>query len=256
MKIRNIIAGILVVTSFVSCTINEEIDLSTPGKGQYRVYTDMSQGLEMMKGMGGGAMPDSLKGKVVDTTMSLASQIDSLDLSLTEEEKAYYKNGTMHMVMNMEENKLNMEMKYPVKDIQGLKKFFKVSHLVDSVSKAKKKQQEPGEEGAVAPGIEGIGSMFSGLQSKGSPYIITDSSIQRIALTTEGLAESFGEEMKGAEMFMGQMIMTITIKLPRPAKEIKGNMVRLLEDKRTVVYSGSFAEMKDDPAKTEFYIKF
>ena len=259
MNIRNIFAAILLAALFTSCSINEEIDLSTPGKGQYLLHTDMSQAMEMMKSMGGDQVPDSIKDKSIDTTFSLAKEIDSLGITLSPEDAAYYTNGTMRMVMNMPENKLNIEMKYPVKDIKDLQNFFKVYDYVDSVKKERKKEKDAtGEnaEGSAAPGLENMSSMFSGMLSKGSPYMITDSSIQRIALTTEAITENLGEQMKGMEMFMSQMVMTITIKLPRPVKETKGDMIRVLDDKKTVLFSSSLSDMKDDPAKTGFYIKF
>jgi hypothetical protein len=260
MKIANIIAGILVIASFASCTLNEEIDLSTPGKGQYLVHTDLSQMLTMMKSMGGSQIPDSLKDKAIDTVISLASQLDSLDKPLSAEDQAYFKNGKLHMVMNMLEDKFTMEMKYPVKDIKDLQRFFVVNQYVDSVNKSKKKEPAPGEEpaqgGGGAPGLSGITSMMSGMQSKGMPYIITDSSIQRVALSKEDLNESMGEQMKGAEMFMSQMMMSVTIKLPRPVKRVEGKNVKLQEDKKTVFFTTSFAELKDDPESGGFLIVF
>jgi hypothetical protein len=263
MKLVKFITGILVITSFAMCTLNEEIDLSTPGKGQYLVHTDMSQALTMMKSMGGGQMPDSLKDKTIDTIISLAAQLDSLDKPLSAEDQAYFKNGKLHMVMNMIENKFTMEMKYPVKDIKDLKNFFKVNQYVDSVNKSKKKEAEPseaGEEGVPggggAPGLSGLSSMMSGMQGKGSPYVITDSSIQRVALTDEALAESMGEQMKGAEMFMSQMIMSATIKLPRPVKRLEGKNVKLQDDKKTVFFTTSFSELKENPENGAFLIVF
>jgi hypothetical protein len=260
MKIVNIIAGILVIASFASCTINEEIDLSTAGKGQYIMATDMSQALVMMKSMGGGQMPDSLKGKSIDTTMSLASQLDSLDKPLSAEEQAYFKNGTLHMVMSMDENKLNMETKYPVKDIKDLQKFFKAYYYVDSVNKSKKKTPQPGEEmpeaGAPGAGMGGLANVMGNIPSTASPYIITDTSIQRIALTKESMTETYGDQMKGAEMFLGQMVMSVTIKLPRPAKRIEGKSAKLLDDKKTVFFTASMAEMMEDPENGSFLIVF
>lgn len=260
MKIVKIITGILVIASFASCTLNEEIDLSTPGKGQYLIHTDASQALEMVKTMGGGQMPDSVKDKVIDTTMSLASQLDSLDKPLSTEEQAYYKNGTLHMMVNMPENKFTMEMKYPVKDIMDLKNFFKVNQYVDSVNKSKKKAAQPGEEGApgggAAPGLSGLSTMMPGVSSNGSPYIITDSSIQRVVLSKDGLEESFGEQMKGIEMFMSQMTMTATIKLPRTVKRLEGKNVKLQDDKKTVFFTTSFAELKENPENGGFLIVF
>lgn len=262
MNIRNILSAMLLAASFTSCSINEEIDLSTPGKGQYLIHTDMSQAMEMMKSMGGSQVPDSIKDRAIDTTFSLANEIDSLGVTLTPEQAAYYNNGRMHMVMNMPENKFNVEMKYPVKDIRDLQKFFEVYYYVDSIKSVRKKEKEAAGEGSDAGPVPGAGGldnmskMFGGIPSKGSPYILTDSSIQRIALTKETFTENMGEEMKGVEMFMSQMVMTITIKLPRPVKETKGEMIKVLDDKKTVVFSSSFADMKDDPSKTEFYIKF
>lgn len=260
MKIVKIIAGILVVASFASCTINEEIDLSTPGKGQYILATDMSQALEMMKSMGGGKIPDSIKEKSIDTTISLASQLDSLDKPLSAEEQAYFKNGTLHMVMSMGENKFNLETKYPVKDIKDLQKFFKAYYYVDSVNKSKKKTTQPGEEvpeeGVPGAGLGSLGSVMSNVPSTASPYIITDTSIQRIALTKESMEETYGDKMKGAEMFMSQMVMSVTIKLPRTVKRLEGKSAKLLDDKKTVFFTASMAEMMEDPENGSFLIVF
>ncbi|QNA43888.1 hypothetical protein [Lacibacter sediminis] len=260
MKIGNIIAGILVVASFASCTINEEIDLSTAGKGQYIMAADMSQALEMMKSMGGGQVPDSIKDKSIDTTMSLASQLDSLDKPLSAEDQAYFKNGTLHMVMSMNDNKFNMETKYPVKDIKDLQKFFKAYYYVDSVNKSKKKTPQPGEEapeeGAPGAGMGGLANVMGNMPSTASPYIITDTSIQRIALTKESMTETYGDQMKGAEMFLGQMVMSVTIKLPRPVKRLEGKSAKLLDDKKTVFFTASMAEMMEDPENGSFLIVF
>jgi hypothetical protein len=139
-----------------------------------------------------------------------------------------------------------------VEDIKDLKNFLRVYNLVDSAKKASKKGDDEGSDGPVP----GFGEMMSGMPVKGSPYIITDNSIQRIALSKEELSKVMGEDAQGADMFLSQMTMSITIKLPRPVKEATGSMIKVSDDKMSVEFSANFSEMMDDPAKTEFLIKF
>lgn len=252
MRLIKLLSAIFFLFSFASCAMHEEIDLSTPGKGNYIIAADMSGAMEMVKSMGEDKIPDSLKYKIMDTTFSMASQIDGLDLPLTTDEKAYFQNATAHMAMNMAENKFNIEMKYPVKDANDLKNFLRVYNLVDSARHESKKDETTESDGP----MPGFGDILSGMPVKGSPYIITENSIQRIALTKEDLSKVMGEDAQGAEMFLSQMTMSITIKLPRPVKEATGSMIKVSDDKMKVEFSANFSEMMDDPSKTEFLIKF
>lgn len=241
-----------------SCSMHEEIDLAKEGNGFYKMDIDLSQMMAMMKSMSGEKIPDSVSSRVMDTVYSLKGMIDSSGGLFTAEEKAYFHNGTMHVKMNMPDNKMSVVMQFPVKNAADLKKFFVVYDKVDSLNKLKKKQQKEAE--VTAGGNDQLdptqGMMNGGLPFKRTPYIITDSSIERIALSKEKMQEQMGEEMKGAEMFMSQMNMMVTIKLPRPAKRLEGKNAKLSDDKRSVFLSSSLSEMMEDADANTFKVIF
>jgi hypothetical protein len=250
-----VIAALLFLSS---CSMHEEIDLAKEGNGFYKIDVDMSQMMAMIKSMSGEKIPDSVSNRVMDTVYSLKEMIDSSGGEFTAEEKAYFNNGTMHVKMNMPDNKMSVVMQFPVKNAADLKKFFAVYDKVDSLNKLKKQQQKEAEA-AAGPNDQldpTQGMMNGGLPFKRTPYVITDTSIERIALSREKMQEQMGEEMKGAEMFMSQMNMMVTIKLPRPAKRLEGKNAKLSYDKRSVFLSSSLSEMMDDADANTFKVIF
>jgi hypothetical protein len=250
------------VLFFTSCTMHEEIDLAKEGNGFYQVHVDMSPMMEMMKGMSGtNAVPDSIAKEVRDTTFSLASMIDSAGGNFTAEEKAYFYNATMQMKMDMPSSKMEVFMKFPVKNAADLRKLFAVWSKVDSLNEIKKNKKEEValNQPPKVPTIES-GSPVDNITNPGelpfkpSPYIITDTSIQRTSLTKEDIMKDMGETGQGALMAASQMNYTATIKLARPVKKLTGKNVKLSDDKRTVFYSASLQELLDDPTAGEFLI--
>ncbi len=249
-------SAIVCVLLLTSCTLHEEINLSEEGKGHYSVNMDMSQAMEMMKTMGGaGQVPDSIAEKIIDSSFSMRSQIDSVDAGFTDTEKSFFYLGTTHIQMNMKESKMIMDMIYPVANAKQLKHFFYLSTMVDSIAKEKQKESPD----SLNPEISrqpSPGDLFSALPVKGKPYIITDSSIERTAVSKEELTEQLGQDMKGADMFMNQMSYSITVKLPRPVKKLEGKNVKLLDDKRTVFFSAVFSDLMKDAEESRFKIIF
>lgn len=249
------------VLFLTSCSMHEEIDLSKEGNGHYQVAVDMSTMFEMMKSMGGKEqIPDSLAKQKKDTSFSLANMIDSSGGTFTAEEKAYFHNGTMHLKMDMQENKMDLVMKFPVKNAIDLKNFFVVWTKVDSLNKLKKQQSETEAQGnnempnPLAGG--GLTGMADNLPVKPSPYIITDSSIERTAQTKEEVMGDMGEQAAGAAMFMNQVTMMTTIKLPRPVKKLEGKNVKLGDDKKSIFFTASLQDMLDDPKAATFKVIF
>lgn len=240
--------------------MHEEIDLSKEGRGHYQIAIDMSTMLEMMKSMGGSEkIPDSIAKQKKDTTFSLASMIDSSGGTFTADEKAYFHNGTMNVKMEMEANKMDILMKFPVKNAMDLKNFFRVWTQVDSLNKLKK-QKEQEEEGnndmpnPMAGG--GMNGMADNLPVKPTPYIITDTSIERIEQSKEDFMKDMGEQAQGAAMFMNQVNIMTTLKLPRPAKRVEGKNVKLSDDKLTLFFSASMQDMMDDSKAGAFKVIF
>lgn len=256
-KLFSIVSAALLFLT--SCTMQEEIDLSKEGKGHYQINIDMSTMLEMAKSMGGKeSIPDSMATQVKDTVISLATMIDSVGGNFTAEEKAYFQNGTMRISMNMPENKMEMTMKFPVKNARDLNNFFRVWDIVDSLNKAKK-AAEPDETGNSMPNpLAGgnMGNLSSNLPFSRTPYIITDTSIEKVEQSKEEVMSDMGEQAQGLAMFMNQINMTTTIKLPRPVKKLEGKFVKLGDDKQSVFFSASMQDMMDDPKAATFKVIF
>lgn len=244
-----------------SCTMHDEIDLSKEGAGHYQISVDMSTMLEMMKSMGGNEkIPDSLAKQVKDTTFSLANMIDSSGGIFTAQEKSYFHNGTMNVKMDMEANKMDIVMKFPVKNAMDLKNFFEVWTSVDSLNKIKKQQKENTEKdpnempNPMAGG--GMSGMTDNLPLKPSPYIISDTSIERLSQSKEEVMSDLGEQAQGAAMFMSQVNMMTTIKLPRPVKKLEGKNVKISDDKKSIFFTASLQDMMDDPKAGTFKVIF
>jgi hypothetical protein len=254
IKLFSVAASVLLLLS--SCTVHEEINLSEEGKGYYSMNMDMSPAMEMMKSMGNaGQIPDSIADKVIDSSFSMRSQIDSIDAGFTDTEKSFFYLGNTHIQMNMKEGKMIVDMKYLVANAQQLQQFFYLDQLVDSVSKEKRKTEADSADIGI-PGQPSPASLLSSFSAKGKPYIITDTSIERTAVSKEELSEQLGPDMKGADMFMNQMTYSVTIKLPRPVKNLQGKNVKLLDDKKTVFFSAMFSELMADAEASRFKISF
>lgn len=245
---------------FSSCSMHEEIDLSKQGSGYYQMSFDMSTMVEMMKSMGGGQdkMPDSVFSQVKDSTFSLADYADSIDADLTPAEKSYFKNGTGKISVNMPENKMDIIMRFPVKDANDLSKFFVVMRKLDSI-KTEKRNKEAAQSNNEMPnamGGGGIEGMTDKLPLKPSPYIVTDTSIERTEQSKEEVMKDMGEEAQGAAMFLNQVTLMTTIKLPRPAKKLEGKNAKLSDDKKSIFLSASIQDMMDDPKAVTFKVIF
>lgn len=245
-----------------SCSIHEEIDLSKEGNGYYQTSIDMSPMLEMMKGMSGGGsekIPDSIAKQKIDTTMPLNFLIDSSGGVFTAEEKSYFYNGTMNIKMDIEGNKMDVVMKMPVKNAKDLSRCLTVWSKVDSLNKLKKEQEESAQGNNEMPNPlagNGLSGLTNSLPMKPSPYIITDTSIERIEQSKEEVMEDLGEQAQGAAMFLNQVNMMTTIKLPRPVKKLEGKFVKLGEDKKSIFFSASLQDMMDDPKAASFKVIF
>ena len=104
---------------FVCCTLllsgcfetTQEINLNEDGSGTLSNTNDMSALAGLAKQMGGKEV-EKMDNEVIDTTMALSSQVDSIK-GLTSEEKELMKRGTMHVNMNLKDDKFITTMMFP-----------------------------------------------------------------------------------------------------------------------------------------------
>ena len=256
-KLQSAFYLLIALALFSSCSISEEMDLSGGANGgYYKVDADMGQALTMMKSMGGGdQLKDSSMAGAKDSSFSLFNQVDSIREFFTDKELQYFLNGKGEMKMNMEENLFTMQLRYPIKDLKDMQQFFATQHKIDSITKANKDSIPETQDEADMPIGQKNPPDFSKMLTPKTAYIITDTSISREGIEKADMGGEMGD-MKGMEMFFGQITISTTIKLPRPAKIVKGDNARLLEDKKTVVISASMLELVSSKESTKFYISF
>jgi hypothetical protein len=241
---------------FSSCSISEELDLSGEPGSQYKVDIDMSQAMTMMKSMGGAEqMKDSSLLGAKDSSFSLYSQIDTIREFFTDRELAYFFNAKGRIKMNLEENQMTMQLAYPVKDLQDMKRFLHAQMQVDSIGKTMKDTAVVEDQNEMPNALGGAKPDFTNMMTPRSSYIITDTSISRESVDKEKMQTQMGE-MKGMEMFLGQMSITTTIRLPRPAKTVKGENVRLLGDRKTIVIASSMQDLLSSDEGLKFFVSF
>lgn len=248
---------------FNSCSMHEEIDISTNGSGYYDSRIDMSPMLEMMAGMGAlSDQPDSIKNEVRDTVISLSAMAKGMEAALTSKELAYINSSLLRMQVNMKENKMQLGVKAPIKNTSDLNAYFKAVQRFDSLLALKKPDEAQAQAGAQMPNLlpslggGGLPGGNNSLPMKPSPYVVTDTSIERLVISKEELTKEMGDQAEGAAMFFGQVNYTTTIKLPRTVKRMEGKNLKLGDDKRSVFFSASLQELIDNPAGGGFKVVF
>ena len=83
--------------------INEDIDVKADGKGVYSIHNDMSQILQAMQSyLGKDEMDKQMPTRNIDTTVMMKSLLDTAK-NISAENKALIKDGTVHLLLNMEQ---------------------------------------------------------------------------------------------------------------------------------------------------------
>src|SRR5436190_24374016 len=108
----------------------EDVTIKSDGSGVYKNSIDMSGLFDMLQM---AAMMDTsansqlkqLSDKNLDSTFSLASFADTSS-TLSTEEKALLKNGTVHLNVNQQNKVLKVDMTYPFKKVEDLQKILEL----------------------------------------------------------------------------------------------------------------------------------
>lgn len=225
----------------------QEITLNEDGSGTYVNTNDMSKIISIVKNMGMGGndkIPAAL-----DTSFSLASLADSI-ANLSMEDKELLKTGNMHMMINMEGEKLVTTMSFPFTTPADIQKFNRLAGKVASESmKSKMPEGIPG--GDEMPEASSFDDYYTLEFSKGE---LTKK------LNKEKYASAQSDEfLKGLKEAGGMGIpitSTYIINLPRPATKAEGKNVKLSDDKKKVTIAASIDDFFDNPSSMEFKIKY
>ena len=245
---------------FVCCTLllsgcfetTQEINLNEDGSGTLSNTNDMSALAGLAKQMGGKEV-EKMDNEVIDTTMALSSQVDSIK-GLTSEEKELMKRGTMHVNMNLKDDKFITTMMFPFASPAEIKVY---NQLTGKVLAQTMKEQIGNNVKDSIGGIEDVP-----VPSSFDDYFSLDFSKGLLVkiLNKEKYAgvanDVFLKNMKESATMGIPMTATYVINLPRVAIRVEGKNAKLSDDKKKVTIKADIDDFFDDPATMEFRIEY
>jgi hypothetical protein len=239
--------GILFLTGCLETT--QEINLNADGSGTLSTTNDMSSIVGLLKQME-SKEKDKIGDEPIDTTIALSTQVDSIE-NLTPEEKELLKKGTMHVNMNLKDEKFSTNLRFPFTSPSEIKKYDQLTNKVmgQTLKEQLSNSSIPGMEDMPSP--TSIEDYFTTSFSKGLLVKTLNKEKYDSVQNDEylkGMKESAGMGMP--------MTTTYIINLPRPAKKVEGKNVKLSEDKKKITVATDIDDFFDDPAKLEFRIEY
>lgn len=227
----------------------QEITLNDDGSGVYVNTNDMGKILTIAKNMG-AASSDKMPQQPVDTSFSFAATADSIP-DLSAEEKGLLKRGSIHIVMNMEDEKFISTMNFPFTSLDDIQKF---NHLSGKMMMVSMKSKIPAEMS--------MGSQQMPEPSSFDDYYTLEFSKGELKkkLNKEKYANVDKDDFLNGLKQAGSMGIPVTstyiINLPRPAEKAEGKNVKLSEDKLKVTITSTMDDFYDKPETLEFKIKY
>ncbi len=248
---KKILFSLLAATAFflIGCLeTTQEISLNDDGSGILSNTNDMSALMGIFRQMGNEA---EMKGadQVIDSTISMKEGADSIP-NLTAEEREMARKGTLHINMDMKNDKFSTRLTFPFSSPAEITGYQKLSGKI--MSETMKDQAGDGMP---------MGGDMPEPSSFDDYYIIEFSNglITR-TLNKEKYAKVGEDEylkgMKETSSMGLTMKANYLINLPRPAKTAEGKGILLTEDKKKVTVSSDLDDFFEDPSKLEFKIEF
>ncbi len=227
----------------------QEINLNEDGSGTLSTTNDMSAIIGLVKQMG-SKETDKIGDQAIDTTIALSSQVDSIE-NLTPQEKELLKKGTMHVNMNLKDEKFSTNIRFPFTSPSEIKKYNQLTDKVMGEALKDKLGDSPVPGMEEMPSPTSIEDYFTMSFSKGLLIKKLDKEKYAGAANDKflnGMKESAGMGMP--------MTTTYIINLPRAAKKAEGKNVKLSADKKKVTIETDIDDFFDDAAKFEFRIEY
>jgi hypothetical protein len=237
--------------------INEDIEVKADGKGVYSVHTDMSQLLQAMQSyLGKDEMDKQMPSKNIDTTVMMKTLLDTAK-NITPENKALIKDGSVHLLLNLEQKEFKSDIVIPFKSLSDLQK------LYNSMN-----NQSLGFN-QLFKGMAGKPDSSSSGNDNGMPDMNQFNAIYDFeshdGLLSRKLNPEKWKALQGSPQYaqmkdagsMGISIpYTLTITVPRPVKKVDNSLAKLFPDKKKVIIQYNLVEVFDHPEKFEYTIVY
>jgi hypothetical protein len=254
MKQLTLLLGAAVTLFFTSCDTTREITINENGSGTVVTTADMSALIGLAKMSGQDKDMDKMKDAPKDTTIKLSSIVDSVQ-GFTDAEKALVKEGTVNLVMNLEDEKFLTRVNIPYTSLSNLAQVETLSGKMLTQS-MKKAMDAAGEDAKQQMGDEELP------ESSLETYYVTTYEKGKITRKLDAAKYAKVDDDKGLQAMkeMSQQGMPVTntlvFNLPKAAKKAEGKNVKLSEDKKKVTINSDLADFFDDGKKLEFSIEY
>jgi hypothetical protein len=233
----------------------EDVTIQPDGSGVYKTTIDMSGLFDMMQMM---AMMDTsansqlkeLADKNIDSTFAVSSFTDT-STTLTSEEKALLKNGTVHMTINQADKIFKVVMNYPFSKVEDIEKIVALQKSGKSFNplgntKENTEMGEMGDKGLPsADEISNISFKKGLIERKVDPQKLADLK-----------NDNQFKDMMQADQMLTQVTFTTSIHLPKAAKTATGEKLKLSDDKKTVRVNYTLLDMVKNPGALEFKVEY
>lgn len=236
--------------------VNEEIVIDESGAGSFSSKMDMGALIEMLKGFAGEEMNKEGLDRVIDSTVLMASVIDSAK-DLTPAQKALYSTGKMRIQMNLNEGLLKINTDFKFKSYEDLQTLLTGGGNMSAIGNLMKKVMDGKEKEEAQPDSP----KDPDLDKLGDSYII---SVKNGSISKTFNKEKYDKLMEAAEMAqmksLGsagmEVLYTTTIKLPRPATSPESSIVKFSSDKKTVTIRYNYLDIFESPEKLTYTITY
>jgi hypothetical protein len=261
MKRNASIIVIMMTMLLTGCLeMTQELTVNKDGSGTLSSTTDMSQVMSMVIQMAGDKIGDQKFN--MDTTIGFKSMLDSIkDLSPANRE--LLKNGLVHVVMKMDDNKYLVNSSVPFKKMadvdkinQAMQKEVNGKFLDNAMKEAMKENKGLGDSSLL--------NSQPGTPKMSLPenyFILTckDGMISRSANKEKMKTLADDETLNQMKQMssMGAPLKTnLVINLPRPAKKVEGKNVQLSGDKKKITIENELNDLYEDPSLFEFKVEY
>jgi len=229
----------------------QEVTIKDDGSGTIASTSDFSGMLSMLKEMGDEDFKKQMPGKL-DSTYSLADHTEEMN-GFTENEKMIAKKGTMHIILDPENEKLVTKLLFPFTDEAEIPVINAITGKIFSDEIEKKLNQEGQQEATKTeePKLSSMDAYFIREYEKGNIKCKLDSEKYKTAEKDE-----FLKGFKEAAAMGMSMKATYIYHLPSPVKEFEGEAVKLSADKMMATVEFDINDFFDNPVKLEYKIKY
>jgi len=258
MKLIRILCTANFLIFLSSCVeINEDINISKNGSGEYSMNMDMSKLLELMQSyLGKEEMEKQVPQKKMDTTIHFSSFVDT-STSIPADKKALLREGQLHMNMQMDEKVFKTDMHFPFKNMGQLEQLYSsmsdgslgTGQLLKGLTPSK--NDSSASDNQQSPDFGQFNNIYTFTSKNG--FLSRKVNTEKFNALKEN--PQYAQMKQAGDMGM-EIPYTVTIHLPKPAKSVGNSLAKLSDDKKTVTIKYNLTELLEHPEKFEYSIEY